>query len=318
MPINEGPEALIHNGTLNIIYSASGYWTNQYSLGRLTYNGTGSLLSASSWTKASQPVFQATSEVTGTGHASFTKSPDGSQDWIVYHAHANPTIFNEDRVIRIQPFTFNSDGTPNFGQPVPPDELLDAPSVGPDPERAAVAGDYQADGLTNNSDYNVWRATFGVSVFPGVAADGNGNGAADAADYVFWRKSATAVAQPAVGALAVQDDRTSLSVVTEKAVEAATDVVESMPVVAKIGWKFAPVSVQHRRFSGGARPAGEAPPLNSATRLLLISTQADRSTGLLDRNSGSQFVIEKDLRTSKDEAAPSLDALDSAFSSLVV
>ena len=131
LPINEGPEVLIHDGQLNIIYSASGYWTNQYALGRLTYNGTGSLLSASTWTKAAQPVFQATSQVTGTGHASFTKSPDGSEDWIVYHAHANPTMFNEDRVIRIQPFTFNSDGTPNFGQPVPPGQLLAVPSPGP-------------------------------------------------------------------------------------------------------------------------------------------------------------------------------------------
>ena len=190
LPINEGPEMLIHDGTLNIIYSASGYWRNEYALGRLTYNGTGSILSASSWTKASQPVFQATSLITGTGHASFTKSPDGTEDWIVYHAHANPTTFNEDRVIRIQPFTFNSNGTPNFGQPVPPGQLLDVPSVGPDPERPIVAGDYQADGLVNASDYNLWRTTFGDAIFPGVAADGNASGAADAADYVLWRKSA--------------------------------------------------------------------------------------------------------------------------------
>src|SRR6185295_15980940 len=191
LPINEGPEALIHDGTLNIIYSASGYWRNEYALGRLTYNGTGSILSASSWTKASQPVFQATSLVTGTGHASFTKSRDGTEDWIVYHAHANPTTFNEDRVIRIQPFTFNSNGTPNFGQPVPPGQLLDVPSVGPDPERPIVPGDYQADGFVNASDYNLWRATFGRAVFPGVAADGNSSGAADAGDYVLWRKSAS-------------------------------------------------------------------------------------------------------------------------------
>ena len=140
LPINEGPEALIDNGTLNIIYSASGYWTNQYALGQLTYNGTGSILDASSWTKASQPVFQATSQVTGVGHASFVKSPDGAEDWIVYHAHANPTTFNEDRVIRIQPFRFNSDGTPNFGQPVPPGQVLAAPSAGPDPERPNPRG----------------------------------------------------------------------------------------------------------------------------------------------------------------------------------
>lgn len=191
LPINEGPEALIHDSTLNIIYSASGYWTNQYALGRLTYNGTGSILSAASWTKASQPVFQATSLVTGTGHASFTKSPDGTEDWIVYHAHANPTTFNEDRVIRIQPYTFNSNGTPNFGQPVPPGQLLDVPSVGPDSERPIVAGDYQADGLVNASDYNLWRSTFGGAMFPGVAADGNAGGTADAADFVLWRKAAS-------------------------------------------------------------------------------------------------------------------------------
>ena len=120
--------------------------------------------------------------------------PTGREDWIVYHAHANPTTFNEDRVIRIQPFTFNSDGTPNFGQPVPPGQLLDVPSVGPDPERPILAGDYQADGLVNDSDYNLWRATFGGAMFPGVAADGNASGAADAADYVLWRKSASSPA----------------------------------------------------------------------------------------------------------------------------
>jgi GH43 family beta-xylosidase len=197
LAINEGPEALIEGSTLNIIYSASGYWTNQYSLGRLTYNGVGPILSAVSWTKASQPVFKATSEVTGVGHASFTKSPDGSENWIVYHAHADPTTFNDDRVIRIQPFTFNANGTPNFGQPVPPGQLLTVPSVGPDPERPIVAGDYQADGTANNLDYNLWRATFGSAVFPGVAADGNASGTTDAGDYVLWRKATS----PASGQL---------------------------------------------------------------------------------------------------------------------
>jgi hypothetical protein len=147
-------------------------------------------------------VFQATSEVTGVGHASFAKSPDGSEDWIVYHAHANPTTFNEDRVIRIQPFTFNSNGTPNFGQPVPPGQVLDVPSVGPDPERPMVAGDYQADGNVNNLDYTLWRTTFGSTVFPGVAADGNSSGAADAGDYVLWRKAVSSASSQLAPTLA--------------------------------------------------------------------------------------------------------------------
>ena len=187
LPINEGPQILIHDGELHIIFSASGYWTKQYALGRLTYNGTGSLLSAASWTKASQPVFAATSQIKGTGHASFTTSPDGTEHWIVYHAHANPTVFNEDRVIRMQPFEFRSDGTPNFGTPITPGVQLSVPAKGADAERAILVGDYQADGMVNALDYNLWGATFGAIVFPGSAADGNGNGTIDAADYVLWR-----------------------------------------------------------------------------------------------------------------------------------
>jgi GH43 family beta-xylosidase len=316
LAINEGPEALIHNGTLNIIYSASGYWTNQYSLGRLTYNGTGSLLSASSWTKASQPVFQATSEVTGTGHASFTKSPDGSEDWIVYHAHANPALFNEDRVIRIQPFTFNGGGTPNFGQPVPPGELLDAPSIGPDPERPAVIGDYQADGLVNNSDYNVWRATFGAPVFPGIAADANANGAADAADFVTWRKSAATVGLPAGGAVIAESVAKTLSDSAENvAVEKRTS-VEAAPLPVKIGWISEPVLARHRRFSGGARPARQAPPLNDLMGLLSRLYHAAPITAPIDTDNDFGPIAYRDFSDVHKEAT-SLLALDSAFSSIV-
>jgi GH43 family beta-xylosidase len=198
LPINEGPQILIHEDKLHIIYSASGYWTPQYALGRLTYNGTGSLLSAASWTKATQPVFKASSEVVGVGHASFVKSPDGTEDWIVYHAHKNPLPpSGEIRDVRIQPFTFFANGTPNFGAPLPSDEPILAPSVGPEPQRVFVAGDYNADGLVNPQDYSYWRATFGKTVFPGSAADGNGNGVVDLADYVLWRRNlAVAAAAP--------------------------------------------------------------------------------------------------------------------------
>ena len=90
LPINEGPQILIKDGKLHIIYSASGFWTPQYALGRLTYNGIGSPLDPASWSKAAQPVFQATASVAGVGHALFTTSPDGTENWIVYHAHRNP------------------------------------------------------------------------------------------------------------------------------------------------------------------------------------------------------------------------------------
>jgi GH43 family beta-xylosidase len=117
LKINEGPEALQHNGHTYLIYSASGYWTNSYCLGQLTYTGGDPML-AGSWVKKSTPVFSQGNNVVGVGHASFTKSPDGLEDWIVYHAHNTPGNFTGIRDIHVQPFTWNADGSPNLGQPV--------------------------------------------------------------------------------------------------------------------------------------------------------------------------------------------------------
>jgi GH43 family beta-xylosidase len=53
--------------------------------------------------------------VYGTGHASFTTSPDGEEDYVVYHAQTNPNppadIY---RTARVQKFDWNEDGTPRF------------------------------------------------------------------------------------------------------------------------------------------------------------------------------------------------------------
>lgn len=123
--INEGPETLWHNGKLFIIFSASAYWDDAYCLGELDWKG-GDVLDPHSWVKKSQPVFAHTDEVVGPGHCCFVKSPDGREDWLVYHA-----LFGHgqrQRDVRIQPFTWNADGTPNFGKPLSPTVSLPAPS----------------------------------------------------------------------------------------------------------------------------------------------------------------------------------------------
>jgi GH43 family beta-xylosidase len=112
--VNEGPEVLISNSTVNIIYSASGSWTNDYCLGRITCNN-GNLLNEDSWDKVG-PVFSKTDNVFGPGHASFVF--DGNRWWIVYHA-AKYKDSGWNRNIRIQPFTWN-DSIPVFGKPVSP------------------------------------------------------------------------------------------------------------------------------------------------------------------------------------------------------
>lgn len=115
--INEGPQALSRGGETFIIYSASGSWSDFYCLGRLHLTGEDPLDSAS-WSKHPQPVFSPTDEVFGPGHCSFTKSPDGKEDWIVYHAAVEAGA-GWTRNIRIQRFTWDEKGIPYFGTPIP-------------------------------------------------------------------------------------------------------------------------------------------------------------------------------------------------------
>lgn len=111
--VNEGPQALVNEGRIFIIYSASGSWTDDYCLGQLTYLG-GDLLDPASWRKEPQPVFSKTDTIFGPGHASFVKS--GDKDYIIYHA-ARSSKAGWARQIRAKVFTWKEDGSPNFGKP---------------------------------------------------------------------------------------------------------------------------------------------------------------------------------------------------------
>jgi autotransporter-associated beta strand protein/T5SS/PEP-CTERM-associated repeat protein len=117
--VNEGPVVLTSpGGQASVIFSASGSWTNNYCLGQLELTGSNPLDPAD-WTKDNAgPVFASTSSVFGPGHSSYTTSNNGTRDWIVYHA-AVSSGSGWDRNIRTQPFSWNPDGTPSFGEPVP-------------------------------------------------------------------------------------------------------------------------------------------------------------------------------------------------------
>lgn len=115
--LEEGPEFLEHAGQEFIIYSTNDSWLPSYRLGQLRLtSATSDPMNPASYVK-SGPVFSGASDVFGVGHASFTTSPDGSEDWIVYHSKVDPAPgWNRD--IRTQKFGWNADGSPNFGVPV--------------------------------------------------------------------------------------------------------------------------------------------------------------------------------------------------------
>ena len=120
--VNEGPEILKNAaGKVFLIYSASGCWTDDYALGMLTLKDGGDPLVPSDWTKTATPVFlkNVSGSVFGPGHNAFFKSADKSEDWIIYHANSSSGQgCGDTRSPRMQKFTWNTDGTPNFGAPL--------------------------------------------------------------------------------------------------------------------------------------------------------------------------------------------------------
>lgn len=123
--VNEGPSVIIRNGRIFMTYSASATDAN-YCLGLLTAEADADLLDPTSWKKSPGPIMATTPEnkVFGPGHNSFTTTPDGKTDIIVYHARnyrdiEGEPLYNPDRHARAQVLHWNADGTPDFGVPVP-------------------------------------------------------------------------------------------------------------------------------------------------------------------------------------------------------
>lgn len=128
--IEEGPEVLQRNGQTFIVYAANLSWTDNECLGLLR-NVDGNYLNPASWTKSVEPVFatniSTNGAVYGPGHCGFTKSLDGTEDWIVYHA-AKYSGAGWNRNIRMQSLTWDTNGLPVFGSPVPAGVPLAIPS----------------------------------------------------------------------------------------------------------------------------------------------------------------------------------------------
>lgn len=121
--VNEGAAVLKRNGKIFISFSASATDFN-YCMGLLEAADDSDLLSPSSWTKLSEPVFRTNEETGqyGPGHNSFTVSADGSQDILVYHARnykeiEGDPLYDPNRHTRAQVFGWTENGYPDFGVP---------------------------------------------------------------------------------------------------------------------------------------------------------------------------------------------------------
>ncbi len=130
--INEAPQILKNNqGNIFLIYSASSCLTDDYCLGMLSLKTGGNPLDPHDWMKSPDQIFgtNALNGAYGPGHCGFFKSPDGKQDWIIYDANSGPGGgCGVSRSPRIQRFTWNVNGTPDFGLPVSISSMIARPS----------------------------------------------------------------------------------------------------------------------------------------------------------------------------------------------
>lgn len=126
----EAPQPLLRNGRVFVTYSAGHSATPQYAIGLLEC--VGDPMDPGAWIKHPGPMFGPSRgggrDVLTVGHASFTRSPDGSEDWIVYHAKDEAGTSFEGRTVRTQKFGWTGDGRPDFGLPVPSGVPMRRPS----------------------------------------------------------------------------------------------------------------------------------------------------------------------------------------------
>lgn len=126
--VNEGPAILQRNGATHLVYSASGSWCDDYCLGMLTLVGDDPM-KRESWVKSEVPVFEKAEGAYGPGHCAFTISPDGKEDYMVYHANEVSGTSWGGRSLRMQRVRW-TDGSPDFGAPAPIGAELPLPSDG--------------------------------------------------------------------------------------------------------------------------------------------------------------------------------------------
>ncbi|WP_339157439.1 family 43 glycosylhydrolase [Paenibacillus sp. FSL W8-0186] len=128
--IQEGQAILYRDGRVFIVYSGAGSWTPFYSLGLLALKEGGDPLQPEDWERATGPLMTMDEEagVYGPGHNSFVKSPDGTEDWIVYHGTTSPTDGWNNRKARVQRITWNEQGLPELGKPLSLETAIPLPS----------------------------------------------------------------------------------------------------------------------------------------------------------------------------------------------
>ncbi|MFD5317639.1 glycoside hydrolase family 43 protein [Streptomyces sp. NPDC127098] len=163
--VREGPEFLNRNGRTWMTYSTCDTGKPDYQIWMMSLPDGADPLRPGDWTQHDGPVFSRADDrgVFGPGHHSFFRSPDGTEDWIVYHAKTTTTFTYTNRTTRAQRITWNADGSPNLGRPLALGATQDLPSGDPGAGTYWINDDGRASGDGTVTYTGSWNSGTGCA-----------------------------------------------------------------------------------------------------------------------------------------------------------
>ncbi|WP_328868863.1 glycoside hydrolase family 43 protein [Streptomyces sp. NBC_00287] len=163
--VREGPEFLNRNGRTWMTYSTCDTGKPDYQVWMMSLPNGANPLTPSAWTQHNGPLFSRADDrgVYGPGHHAFFKSPDGTEDWMVYHAKTTSTYTYTDRTTRAQKITWNADGSPNLGRPLALGATQDLPSGDPGSGTYWINDDGRSSGAGTVAYTGTWNSGTGCA-----------------------------------------------------------------------------------------------------------------------------------------------------------
>ncbi|GHH71572.1 hydrolase [Streptomyces sulfonofaciens] len=163
--VREGPEFLHHGGRTWMTYSTCDTGKPDYQVWMMSLPDGADPLVPANWVQHQGAVFSRADAngVFGPGHHAFFRSPDGTEDWIVYHAKSTGTYTYDNRTTRAQKFTWRADGSPDLGVPLATGATQDLPSGDPGPGAYWINDDGRSSGPGGVAFTGTWNTGTGCA-----------------------------------------------------------------------------------------------------------------------------------------------------------
>ncbi|MQY36512.1 hypothetical protein SRB17_45140 [Streptomyces sp. RB17] len=163
--VREGPEFLNRNGRTWMTYSTCDTGKPDYQIWMMSLSNGADPLVPADWTQHSGPVFSRADDhgVYGPGHHAFFRSPDGTEDWMVYHAKSTSAYTYTDRTTRAQKITWNADGSPGLGRPLAMGATQELPSGDPGSGTYWINDDGRSSGAGTVTYTGTWNSGTGCA-----------------------------------------------------------------------------------------------------------------------------------------------------------